>query len=241
MMDILLFNSFSFETEGNVGQLCQNLCRLIRQGIYYDTFKILNTKWLCLVNNIVTAMNSVKMRCSVFRIYPCYVAGILNSVKAINLYVLCSEMVNYLDYIKKCVTVKKCTISQGGDIFQLSYCGEIIYISFEAKILFEKHPSDQVFAYAVLKNIRLKSLAYGILCVNSRLTYITNQVLISRHDCISDMLAYDINVPRRLADCKLHATYCSERPYKRFATEILFCTKQSHRWYWLRDVYANCV
>ena len=95
---------------------------LIGQGIYYDEYKIRNTKWFWLVNDIVTAMNSDKMLCGVFGIYPCYVAGILNSVNAVNFYVLC------LDYIKKCVADKKCIISQGGDIFQLSYGGENFFI-----------------------------------------------------------------------------------------------------------------
>jgi hypothetical protein len=88
-----------------------------------------------------------------------YVAGILNSVTSITFYVLCSEMLNYLDCIKLCIVDKECTISCGGDIFQLKYNGEMIYISFETIIVREILPSDLVFAYAVLKNIRLHSLA----------------------------------------------------------------------------------
>jgi hypothetical protein len=59
---------------------------------------------------------------------------------------------------------RECTISCGGDIFQLKYNGEMIYILFETRIVREKLSSDLVFAYAVLKNILLHSLAYGILC-----------------------------------------------------------------------------
>ena len=129
----LFFNSVSFETDGNVGQFCENLSTLIGQGIYYDEYRIQNTRWLWMVNDIVTAMNSDKMLCGVLRIYPCYVAGILNSVKAINFYVLCTEKVNYRYYIKKCVADKTCTISQGGDIFQLSYGGEIIFYPLKQK------------------------------------------------------------------------------------------------------------
>jgi hypothetical protein len=67
-----------------------------------------------------------------------------------------------VDYIKQSVVNKDCTISCGGDILQLKYNGEMIYISFETRIVHEKLPSDLVFAYAVLKNIRWHSLAYGI-------------------------------------------------------------------------------
>jgi hypothetical protein len=83
----------------------------------------------------------------------------------------------------------------------------------------------------VLKNIRLHSLAYGIVCVNRRITYLSNETLTSRHDCVSNLLAYDLNVPTRLANCKLRATYCVTRPYKRFVSGALFCTKKSHGWF----------
>ena len=53
------------------------------------------------MNNIVTAVNSDKALCVSFGLYPSYTAGILNSVKEIHFYVLCSEKLNYADYVEK--------------------------------------------------------------------------------------------------------------------------------------------
>jgi len=46
------------------------------------------------VNDIVTTMKSDKELCGSFGQYPSYVAGILNCVKEIHFYVLCSEHLN---------------------------------------------------------------------------------------------------------------------------------------------------
>jgi hypothetical protein len=59
-------------------------------GIYYDKFKIQNTKSLWLVN-------SNKVLCRSFNVYPSYVAGIINSVNKVNIFVLHSEQINYAD------------------------------------------------------------------------------------------------------------------------------------------------
>jgi hypothetical protein len=78
------------------------------------------------VKGVVAGVNNYKVKSGVFGIYPAYVAGILNSVTSINFYELCSEKINYLDYIKQSVDDRECTLSCGGDIFQLKYNGEII-------------------------------------------------------------------------------------------------------------------
>jgi hypothetical protein len=231
MMDFLNFSSVSFENDANVGYVCEVLNTKIGCGLWHDTFKIQNTKWLWPVRGVVAGMSKDKLKSGVFGIYPAYVAGILNSVTSINIYVLCSEKLNYLDYIKQSVVDRECTISCAGDIFQLKYNCEMIYISFETRIVREKLPSDLLFAYAVLKNIRLHSLAYEIVCVNRRITYLSNETLTSKHDCVSNLLAYDLGVPTRLADCKLRVTYCATRPYKRFVSGTLFCTKKSRVWF----------
>jgi len=75
----------------------------------YDTLQVKNTKWLWLVNDIVTIVNSDNVLCGSFGLYPSYVAGILISVKEIHFYVLCSEKLNYADYVEKYVAVK-CTV-----------------------------------------------------------------------------------------------------------------------------------
>ena len=41
--------------------------------------------------------------CGSFVLYPSYVAGILNSGKEINFYVLFSEKLNYADHVEKCI------------------------------------------------------------------------------------------------------------------------------------------
>ena len=58
------------------------------------------------MNVILTSMNSDKVLCVSFGLYPSYAAGVLNSVKEIHFYVLCCEKLNYADYIEKCITGK---------------------------------------------------------------------------------------------------------------------------------------
>jgi hypothetical protein len=180
-----------------MGQLCEDLNIIAGYGIYYDTFEIQNTKWLWLVNNIVTTMNGNKVLCGSFGVYPSYVAGILNSVKRIHFFVLHSEKLNYADYVKKCIVSKERTFKLPTDYsfkvvtahrFQLTFGGETVTISIEAR-QFQKLPSELTFAQCVLKTMRLSSLTYGIVCINNRVTYINNEVLKSKHDCVFDLFA----------------------------------------------------
>jgi len=52
-------------------------------------------------------MNNDKVVCGSVGLYPSYATSILNSVEEIHFYVLCSEKLNYADYIKKCIAVKE--------------------------------------------------------------------------------------------------------------------------------------
>jgi len=174
-MDFLEFANVSFRPNADTGYLCEELNNILRESIWYDTFKIQNTKWLWLVND-VAAINSNKVLCGSFGLYPSFVAGILNSVKGINFYVLCNKKLKYADYIEKCISGKKWTIpfkSHTGEYFQLSSSGETIVITFETIIIHGKLLSEITFAYAVLNKIRLSSLAYGIVSVHKRVNYIT--------------------------------------------------------------------
>jgi hypothetical protein len=111
----------------------------------------------------------------------------------------------------------------------------IIYwrnISFENRIVHENLPSALVLAYGVLSKIRISSLAYGIVCVNRRVTYITNEVLTSRHNCVSDLFAYDLHARKRLANCKLYTNHCSAHPSTKFPSEHCFVVKKSHSMFW---------
>jgi len=66
---------------------------IVAQVVWYDTFHVQKTNWLWLVNDIVTTTNSDKLLCGSLGLYPSYAAGILNSVKEIHFYVLCSEKI----------------------------------------------------------------------------------------------------------------------------------------------------
>jgi hypothetical protein len=84
-MDFLEFVSVLF------GQLCEKLNKIIGHDLWYETFKIRNTKWLWLADNIVTAVNKNNILCGAFGLCPSFVAGILNSAKEIHFYVLCEK------------------------------------------------------------------------------------------------------------------------------------------------------
>jgi len=74
----------SFLPNSSIGKLCEDLNTIVGKGIWYDTFQFQNTKWLWLVNNIVTTLNSDNVLGSTSGRYPSYVAGIPNSVKEID-------------------------------------------------------------------------------------------------------------------------------------------------------------
>ena len=80
IMDFLDFTDVSFGSNASIGRLCEDLNSIAGYGIWCDTFQVQNTEWLWLVNNTVTALNSNKVLCGCFGLYPSYVAGILNSV-----------------------------------------------------------------------------------------------------------------------------------------------------------------
>jgi len=150
-------------------------------------------------------------------------------MKDINFYVLCNKKLNYADYIEKCISSRKCTISHTGNYFQLTSGEETILMSFEARIVHEKLPSALAFAHSVLSKICISSLAYGIMSVNNRVTYITNEVLTSRHNCVINLIAFNLDKPKQLAKCKMRTKTCSACPYINLSPQIVFCTKRSHR------------
>jgi len=161
---------------------------VLGQIVWYDTFQVKNIKWLWLVKDIVTTMNSDNVFCDSFGLHRSYTAGILNSVKEIHFYVLCCDKINYADYVQKYIASKEYSVTyktRTGDYFKLSPSNETIALSFEAR-QFPKLQSEVLFAQSVLKRMRLSSLAYGIVCINKRLTYITTEVPTSRHDFVFD-------------------------------------------------------
>jgi len=95
--------------------------------------------------------------------------------------------------------------------FVLTSGKEEVVIEFQSRFFGGKLPSELIFVQSVLK-IKLSSLAYGVVCINKRLTYITNDTLTSRHECIFHMCAFDLNTPRRSANCKADISFCDENP-----------------------------
>jgi len=90
-MDCLEFASVSFHPSASIEHLCEDLCTLVGLGIWYDTFKIQNTKRLWFVIDIISALNNDNVLCVCFGLYPSYVAGILQSVKEIHFFALCTK------------------------------------------------------------------------------------------------------------------------------------------------------
>ena len=144
-------------------------------------------------------------------------AGILNSVKEIHFYVLYCDKLIYANYVEKCIAGKECTSKFPTDYdfkllmehrFQLTFGGETVTISIQVR-QFPKLPSELIFTQSVLKKIQLSSLTYGIVCINKRVTYITNEVLTSKHDCVFERYTYDLDLPKKLSGCTLYTLYCS--------------------------------
>ena len=109
---------------------------------------------------------------------------------------MCSEKVNYADCIKKCIACKGHSVTYKAhrlDEFLLSSSSEKIALTFEAR-QFQKQPSELIFAQSLLKKIRLSLLAFGIVCIKMRVTYITNEVLTSSHDCAIERYTCDLKL-----------------------------------------------
>jgi hypothetical protein len=136
-MDFLGFTDVSFLPNSSIGKLCENLNTTVGQGIWYDTYQVQNQKWLWLVNNIVTIMNSDNMICGCFGLFPSYVAGILNSVRENNFYVLCNKRrLRCASYLEKCIARKECTFKLRTDnYFMLTSGKEEVVISFHSRLL----------------------------------------------------------------------------------------------------------
>jgi hypothetical protein len=120
------------------------------------------TPMLWFVKQIIEIMNSDNMLCGSFGMYPCYIAGILNRMPNIHFYVVCSEKINFDDYIRKYMANKECTISNFGDTFCIYFQERVIKVSFEQRVASGKLLSELTFAYNILKKISLSCLAHGM-------------------------------------------------------------------------------
>jgi hypothetical protein len=90
-MDFLDFADVSFLPNSSIDQLCEDFNTIVGKASWYDTYQVPNTKWLWLVNDIITSKNSDNVLCRSYGLYRSYVAEILKSVKQIHFYVLCDK------------------------------------------------------------------------------------------------------------------------------------------------------
>jgi hypothetical protein len=131
---------------------------------WYDTFQFQNTKWLWLVNDVVTTLNSDNVLCGTFGLYPSYVAGILNYVKEINYYVLSNKRVSYCNhsqlYCKKCALLSYLQKTISANIWLWQFC-----YHFHARLIHGKLLPRLILAQSVLRKMRLSSLAYDFACI----------------------------------------------------------------------------
>jgi hypothetical protein len=99
-------------------------------------------------------------------------------------------------------------------LFLLTSGCDTVLVSFEARLIIGRLPPGLIFAQSALRKMHLSSLAYGVVCIKKPSTYITNEVLTTRHECKFDIFALDLDRPRRLANCKLYSRFCSKHPNK---------------------------
>ena len=64
-----------------MGLVCKKMNDIIGAGTWFNSFTVQNTKWLWLVRIIVAAMNSDRVLCCVFGLYPGSAAGILKTCR----------------------------------------------------------------------------------------------------------------------------------------------------------------
>ena len=93
------------------------------------------------------------MLCGYFGLFPSYVAGILNSVKQINFYVLCNKRrLRCASYLEICVAGKECTFKLSTDnYFVLTSGKDEVIIEFQSRFFCGQLMSELIFAQSVLK------------------------------------------------------------------------------------------
>ena len=156
-MDFPDYSDVTFLPNSSIGELCEDLNTIVGQGIWYDTFQVQITEWLWPVNYIVTTSNSDDVLCDTFGIYRSYAAGILNSVKQMNFYVLSHKHKLSWTYWKL-YWGKECNFKLLAENNSLLISGcDTVLISFEAILIHGRLPLGLIFAQSALKRIRLSS------------------------------------------------------------------------------------
>ena len=129
-----------------------------------------------------------------------------------------------------CSGDKECSVSYKSHTgyFLLSFQGETICIWFQG-CLFPKLRSELIFAQSVLRKIQLSCLTYGIVTVEGRVKFITNEVKSSMHDCMHDVYFCDCVSPTVLAVCKVYMHYCPLHTDNTCPYHILYFSRKSFR------------
>jgi len=87
--------------------------------------------------------------------------------------------------------------------------------------------------------MRLSTWAFGIGCFKKRVTYINNEVLTSKHDCVFDLFDIDLHLPKPLANSRSFSQSWSEHPFCDYYPDAtVYSTKQTHRV--LKDPQCPC-
>ena len=69
-MDIFDYSEVTFGSRMDMGQLGKTLDHIVGASILYDTFTAQNSKWLWIVNDIISAINNDKLLYGVFQAKP---------------------------------------------------------------------------------------------------------------------------------------------------------------------------
>jgi len=87
------------------------------------------------------------------------------------------------------------------------------------------------------------SIAYAIVPVsnNNCVSYITNHVLTSRHDCVFDKRANLLNLPKRLAHCKIIPATVQCIFIENFLGTPCSVQNKSHHEAWIPECDLNCM
>ena len=95
--------------------------------------------------------------------------------------------------------------------------------------------------WCATERICLSSLVNGTVSVKCRVTYITNEVLTSPHDCVFEMNTCNLDLPKKPDNCKMYTRYCSMHRNK--TRLFTYCILQRKPIVYLKklNVIVNCV
>jgi len=101
-------------------------------------------------------------------------------------------------------------------------------ILFQSRFFGGKLPSGVTFARSVLKKYSYR-LWLTVLYASINVQRISQTIRYYQDMSAYFMCAFDLNAPRRLANCRANISFCDKTcPIDIFPAGVLFCTKRSH-------------